>query len=210
MVILQTVFPALGLMQNKANAQSLSSSFVTRSGRNLYLGGRRYQFTGINAYELGTYHGGNLGCGAELSDQQLDSFFASLPAYSMVRTWAFQGSLSTNVNTKQINWAYMDRVVNSATAHNLKLVLTIGDQAGNCDDNYWHGSSWYNGGYTTVINNSQGTTPLSYWAYMQQLVSHYAGNPTIAMWGTDERTRGFRLFKPTAWHWLLWLPNLSE
>lgn len=172
---------------NASNGQyvqygSPSSDFVTRCGNKLFLDGKPYQFTGVNAYELSTYWGGDGSCGAMLSDQQLNDFFSSLPADSMVRTWAFEGSSAIDVNSLTINWTYLDRVINAASSYNIKLILTLSDQAGTCDNNYWHDVAWYNGGYMNVINNSQGTDPLSYWDYVQQIVTHYADNPTIAMW----------------------------
>ena len=63
---------------------------VTRRGTQLFLHGRPYEFTGINAYELATLWGTNAGCGAQVETPALDSFFGSLRPDSMVRFWAFQ------------------------------------------------------------------------------------------------------------------------
>ncbi len=40
----------------------------------------------------------------DLSDAQLDQLFASLPPNSLVRFWAFQGTIATNVATHQLDW----------------------------------------------------------------------------------------------------------
>ena len=165
-----------------AKAQAEASPYVTANDTNLYLKGEKYQFTGINAYELGTYWGGDGSCGAMLSNAQLTSFFSSLKPYSMVRMWAFQGSMGVDITTHKIDWTYLDRVVNIATQYKIKLTLTLSDQAGTCDDQHWHDIAWYNGGYKTDYPNSQGTTPLSYWNYIKQIVPHYADNPTVAIW----------------------------
>jgi len=169
-------------ISNPPKAVAATNPYVTSQGTKLYLMGQKYQFTGFDAYELATYWGGDGSCGAYLSNQQITDFFSSLKPYSMVRMWAFQGSMGVDINTHQINWTYLDRVVNIASQYNIKLVLTLSDQAGTCDDQHWHDVAWYNGGYMTDYPNSQGTTPLSYWQYIQQIVAHYANNPTIAMW----------------------------
>ncbi|HEV2402793.1 MAG TPA: hypothetical protein VGS08_01190 [Candidatus Saccharimonadales bacterium] len=177
-VLVFVVFQLIPICGNSAEAQG--SSFISQQSNKLYYEGQVYRFTGINAYELASDHGGNSGCGSTFTDQQLNDFFSSLQPYSMVRMWAFQGSMAVNVNTRQIDWTYLDRVVNAASAHNIKLILTLSDQGGVCDDNYWHGLAWYQGGYTADYNSS--ADPLSYAAYVQQIVTHYVNNSTVAMW----------------------------
>ena len=61
-------------------------------------------FTGFNAYELATDWGTNAGCGGMATTAQIDTFFGSLRPDSLVRFWAFQGSMATNVNTGQLDW----------------------------------------------------------------------------------------------------------
>ena len=74
---------------------------ITAQGQSLEIGGAATQFTGFNAYQLATQVGTNAGCGSMATTAQIDSFFGSLRPNSVVRFWAFQGALATNVNTGQ-------------------------------------------------------------------------------------------------------------
>ena len=62
-------------------------------------------FTGFNAYQLATDWGTNAGCGGMATTAQIDAFFGSLRPNSLVRFWAFQGTMATNVHTGQLDWA---------------------------------------------------------------------------------------------------------
>src|ERR1700722_12793304 len=57
------------------------SPYVTANGTGLMLNGQPYQFTGVNAYNLGTYPGSNAGCGSE--EANLDAFFSKLRPNSL-------------------------------------------------------------------------------------------------------------------------------
>ena len=77
---------------------------------NLEIGGVPTLFTGFNAYQLATDWGTNAGCGGMASAAQIDAFFASLRPDSLVRFWAFQGTIATNVHTGQLDWQPLDNV----------------------------------------------------------------------------------------------------
>ena len=164
-----------------------SSPIIQASGTQLYLYGSPYHFVGVNAYEAATDWGTNAGCGADLSDVQLDQLFASLPPNSLVRFWAFQGTMATNVNTHQLDWGPLDRVFAAAAAHSQRLIVTVTDQGGTCDGGHWQDPAWYEGGFRAVFNDpttadGRGLTPLSYWTYLQEIVSRYADSPALGMW----------------------------
>jgi hypothetical protein len=171
-----------------ASADAIADNpIIQASGTQLYLNGSTYHFVGVNAYEAATDWGTNAGCGAELSDAQLDQLFASLPPNSLVRFWAFQGTMATDVATGQINWGPIDRVFAAAAAYHQRLIPVITSQGGNCDGEHWQDPSWYNGGFTSVYNDpsttdGRGLTPLSYWTYLQEIVSRYANSPALGMW----------------------------
>jgi mannan endo-1,4-beta-mannosidase len=150
-------------------------------GRALTLDGRPHVFLGVNAYEAGTDWGVDRGCGAMLSDAELDAMFASLPSGALVRVWAFQGTMGTSVATGKLDWAGLDRVMVAAEAHHDEVVLTLGDQGGTCDSGIWQDPAWYRGGYRDV-QDPTGTTPLSYWAYLHQTVAHFRSYRALAMW----------------------------
>jgi hypothetical protein len=164
-----------------------NSPNISASGTQLYLNGSPYNFVGVNAYEAATDWGTNAGCGAYLSDAQLNQLFASLPPNSLVRFWAFQGTMATNVNTGQLDWGPIDRVFAAAAAHGQRLIVTLTDQGGTCDGDHWQDPSWYEGGFKDVFNDptttdGRGLTPLSYWTYLQDIVSRYANSPALGMW----------------------------
>ena len=164
-----------------------NSPIISASGTQLYLNGSPYHFVGVNAYEAGTEWGTNAGCGADLSDDQMNQLFASLPPNSLVRFWAFQGTIATNIQTDQLDWAPIDRVFAAAAAHNQRLIVAISDQGGTCDGGHWQDPSWYDGGFKDVFNDptttdGTGHTPLSYWDYLQAIVSRYASSPALGMW----------------------------
>lgn len=153
----------------------------------LELNGQPYAFVGVNAYEIGTEVGVNPGCGSQVSDTQLNQLFSSLPPNSLVRIWAFQDAIATNVQTDQLDWAPLDRVFAAAAAHGQRLIVTLTDQGGVCDGDHWQDPSWFDGGFMDVFNsasNSDGSghTPLSYWDYMQDVVNRYKNSPALGMW----------------------------
>jgi len=182
--LLGLISPAFAAATTPPSALAATSipntPFVSAQGTNLYLNGSLYQFTGINAFNLGTYTG-NAGCGAEESN--LDTIFSRLRPNSMVRVWAFQGSITTNPVTKKLDWTGLDRVVNAAQKDGDKLILVLGDQAGNCDDGHWRDTAWYAGGYTKAFNDyGNGLTPIPYLDYVKLVVARYKDSTAVAMW----------------------------
>ena len=74
-----------------------------------------------------------------------------------------------------------------AAKYHVYLIPTISDQAGTCDGGHWQDSAWYWGGFRNVYNSADnsdgsGRTPLSFWDYMNALVSRYADSPALGMW----------------------------
>lgn len=147
----------------------------------LFLNGKEYKFTGMNVFNLATLPGVNAGCGGYVQD--LDLLFSRLRPNSVVRMWAFQGTMATNLKTKQIDWTALDRVVAAAERNNIKLIPVLGEQAGNCDDGHWRDRAWYNGGFREAYNDyGNGLTPLPYLEYVKLIVSRYKDSTAIAMW----------------------------
>jgi hypothetical protein len=172
---------------NQLTYQSTGQLPVTTSGQNLEIGGVPTKFTGVNAYELATSWGTNAGCGGMATPAQINSLFSSLKPGSLVRFWAFQGTLATNLTTHAIDWAPLDQIFYLAAQDHVYLIPTITDQGGTCDGEHWQDPSWYNGGYRQVFNTAansdgRGLTSLSYWTYMTDLVSRYKNSPALGMW----------------------------
>jgi hypothetical protein len=167
--------------------QSTGQLPITASGQNLDLGGVPTKFTGANAYELATDWGTNGGCGGMATPAQINAFFSNLRPGSLVRFWAFQGTLATNFTTHTLDWAPLDQIFYLAAKDHVYLIPTITDQGGTCDGDHWQDPSWYSGGYRQIFNSSadsdgRGLTPLSYWNYMVDLVSRYKNSPALGMW----------------------------
>ena len=161
---------------------------ITAHGQKLGIGGARTVFRGFNAYQLATDWGTNAGCGGMATTAQIDAFFASLRPDSLVRFWAFQGTMATNVhNTGQLDWQPLDRVFYAAAKYHIYLIPAISDQGGTCDGYHWQDPAWYSGGFRDVFDApdglyGSGLNPLSYWDYMNALVSRYADSPALGMW----------------------------
>jgi mannan endo-1,4-beta-mannosidase len=157
---------------------------LTANGGRLMLGGQPYRDVGLNAYEIGTDWGVNAGCGDMLTDTQMTAFFASLPAHTLVRFWAWEGNLAVNIHTGQIDWTGLDRVFSAAAAHNDLLMVSLSGQGGGCDDNIWKDPAWFQGGYRTEAGtNSIGQAlPLTFWQYVQAIVARYSSSPALGMW----------------------------
>ena len=160
---------------------------ITAQGQRLEIGEVRTVFTGFNAYQLATDWGTNAGCGGMATTAQIDAFFASLRPDSLVRFWAFQETMATNVHTDQLDWAPLDNVFYQAAKYHVYLIPVISDQAGTCDGGHWQDPAWYAGGFRDVYNSpadsdGSGRTPLSYWDYMNEIVSRYADSPALGMW----------------------------
>ncbi len=158
-----------------------NTPFLSAYGTKVYLNGDPYRFVGVNAYHLGGMEGVSAGCGG--MEKDINQFLSSLRPNSVVRTWAFQGGMAVNTKTKQIDWTGLDRLVNEASKSGTRLILTIGDQSGTCDDGHWRDIAWYEGGFRTIVNDlGNGLTPLSYFDYVKAIVSRYKDSKSIAMW----------------------------
>lgn len=160
-------------------------TFVVRNDNQLMFDDQPYRFTGVNAYEAATYWGNNYGCGQKITD--IDGFFGSLTPNTVVRMWAWQGTMAVNPTTKQLDWTGIDRTLAAAEKAGVKVILSLGSQSGSCDDGHWKDKVWYDGGYDSVYNDGvdAGTkryTVLSYLDYVRAIVSRYKNRPVIAMW----------------------------
>ena len=133
--------------QGRAACPAVASPTIGVAHGHLTLSGAPYRFVGLNAYELATSWGQNAGCGAMLGDAALDGFFASIPPHSLVRIWAWQGSMAINYRTKQLDWGPLDRVFRVAAMRHDFLLVSLAGQDGTCDDGHWKNAAWYLGGY---------------------------------------------------------------
>jgi endo-1,4-beta-mannosidase len=94
------------------------------------------------------------------------------------RSWFFQYLATTN---GQRDWSAFDHTLAVARAHGMKVIVTLGNQWGSCESatSEYKWDSWYTGGYKTQI--LPGTT-VPYRQWVQEIVSRYKNDPTVAMW----------------------------
>jgi hypothetical protein len=155
---------------------------ISRSGRTLMLHGHSYRFAGVNAYELGTLWDVNVGCGQQLTAEQVDAFFASLRPDSVVRFWAFQAQ-AVNKFTHQLDYTALDRVFAAAERHGQRLIPVLGNQSGSCDDGHWKDVAWYAGAFNQRFNdNGRGLNAVPYLAWVTSTVNRYKSSPALGMW----------------------------
>lgn len=153
---------------------------VAAVGTRLLLDGTAHVYTGVNAYELGTWWDVNPGCGSQVDN--LDTLFSALPPHSLVRFWAFQ-SLAVNKHTRSWDFTALDRVFKAAAAHSDYLIATLSDQAGTCDGDYWHDDAWYKGGYKSLHeSDGQGRNITSFSGWVNKVVPRYRDNAGLGMW----------------------------
>ena len=136
-------------------------------------------FVGLNAYELASDPGVNLGCGASFSGQWA-SFFSSLPTGTVVRFWATQQMATSAANLQQLDWTALDSVFSTAAKYHVRLIPLLGNQWTDCDGSraVQKQLSWFQGSYTS--NNDQGS--MSYLAWVRAIVSRYANSSATYLW----------------------------
>jgi hypothetical protein len=159
---------------------------VRAEGTSLYLHGRPWHFVGINVPQAATDYQVNGGCGASFD---LLALFDALPMDSVARVGFGQdptidegpGASRTTVNR---DWRALDRVVEAAdqsTTH-VRLIVGLGAESGTCDGGAFKTDAWYQSGYLRSFTGADGYRRSSYWDYLKEVVSRYAGNPAIFMW----------------------------
>ena len=110
-------------------------------------------------------------------DQQRRTALNGIGSGSEVfRAWFFQSLATTN---GQRDWSAFDHTLAVAKAHGVKVVVTLGNQWGSCEGSQYLTDSWYTGGYKTQVISGD-TVP--YRQFVQEIVSRYKNDPTIAMW----------------------------
>jgi mannan endo-1,4-beta-mannosidase len=145
------------------------------------LDGKAFRFTGVTANEATTWWPVNWGCGSEITD--LDAFFSSLRPGSVVEVAAMQALAFNNKTTQAIDFTAIDRVVQAAQTHGIKLWMALSDQQGTCDDGHWKDQAWYDGGYRHAYDDDgRDLSRLSYWDYVNLIVARYKDSPAIGAW----------------------------
>jgi mannan endo-1,4-beta-mannosidase len=157
-----------------------SGLFVTRSGTQLLLGGKAFQFTGINAYNANSQDN----CFYSMaSGQTLDASMTAMgPGVQVMRSWFFQ-HLATTANGSR-DWTAFDHTLAVARAHNVRVIATFGNQWSDCDGSLsaqtgYKNESWYRDGYRSSVQPGDRAT---YRDWVMEVVRRYGSDPTIMSW----------------------------
>jgi len=164
----------LGLISTQAATAAPPSPYVTRSGASLMLAGSPFRFTGLNIYNANSTGSCwyDMVSGSTLSDS-LDAIGSGKEA---MRAWFFQ-SLATRNGVR--DWTAFDHTLAVARSHGVKVIVTLGNQWGDCETGGYRNDQWYAGGY---LNHRDPGMALSYAAWVAQVVARYRTDPTILAW----------------------------
>jgi len=177
-------FPAAAQAAASSNSGALDGIIHTDGHGHLTLNGSRFQFVGVDAFELATYWNINFGCGSEIAS--LDGFFGSLTPNSVIRFWAFQDFTQSKV-TGGRDWTPIDRVVRAAERAHQRLIFVLGDQWANCHGEQYKDAAFYTGGYKSQTPRGEGET---YWRWVHDVVYRYRYSPAVAMWEPLNEAQG--------------------
>jgi mannan endo-1,4-beta-mannosidase len=132
-----------------------------------------YRFDGLNIYNANSINNCSYTLG---SGSGLDTSLTDLSGGDVFRAWFFQ-SLATTNGVR--DWAPFDHTLSVAAAHGVRVIVTLGNQWGDCDstDGY-KGLAWYQGGYKTQVAPGY-LVPYRQW--VQDVVTRYANNPNVLM-----------------------------
>jgi mannan endo-1,4-beta-mannosidase len=166
-----TAAPTATLVQTPPPA-----GYIGRLGTELTLGGKPFTFTGFNIYQANSRSNCSytMGTGGAL-DTALTDIGSGAEVF---RAWFFQRLATTN---GQRDWSAFDHTLAVAKAHGVKVIVALGNQWGSCESptSQVKWASWYTGGYKTQVLPS---TTVPYRQWVQEIVSRYRNDPTIAMW----------------------------
>lgn len=143
---------AYGLSTSQA---ATTSGFLSRNGAELMLNGKPYTYVSFNAYGMTGQE-----TGTPYSRSVDDTYFASLPANSLTRTWAWKNNGLSGVET----------AVASAQAHNQMLILSLSEGAG-FDGQGKKDQAWFASGYKTDLL-----------PWVKQVVTKYKDSSAVGMW----------------------------
>jgi mannan endo-1,4-beta-mannosidase len=154
------------------------AQFVTRCGAGVCVAGQPYTFTGLNVYNANSradcwY---TLGAGTAL-DASLDAIG---PGQEAFRAWFFQRQATVS---GQRDWAAFDHTLAEAAAHGQRVIATLTNQWGDCENvsgsPVYKAEAWYQSGYRSTVDPGMTAT---YRDWVREVVTRYRDDPTILAW----------------------------
>lgn len=164
------------------------TDFVSRKGQQLLLNGQPFRMIGFNIWRANVnFQLPNtntiMGSGTALDDA-LTNINANNGKKNTLRAWFFQQEVTPGGGA--YNWTPFDHTLAVAKAHGFKVIATLEDQWD------WQGppykdTAWYSGGYKTTVfsgtaNGVAYAQKTNYRQYVQDVVTRYKDDPTIAAW----------------------------
>lgn len=142
------------------------------------LNGRRFRFTGLNIYNANSRDNCwySLGTGGQL-DRDLIQIGSGQEVF---RAWFFQRLATRNGRR---DWTAFDHTLKVARAHNQRVIVTLANQWGDCENSVgqpvYKTEGWYRNGYKTIVDRG---SRVSYRKWVSEIVRRYRNDPTILAW----------------------------
>jgi endo-1,4-beta-mannosidase len=140
------------------------------------LEGKPYRFGGLNIYNANSRDNCwyTMGSGPDLDT----SMTQAGPNAMVIRAWFFQ-SLAT-VNGRR-DWSAFDHTMAVAKAHGIRVVATLGNQWGDCEQGspVYKTEAWYATGYRTTVETSM---PATYRDWIAEVAARYRDDPNLLAW----------------------------
>ncbi|GAA5141483.1 hypothetical protein GCM10023340_03280 [Nocardioides marinquilinus] len=175
------VAAVVGLLGGLVGCSPPTEAFVTRSGTTLQVDGAPFRFVGFNLYDAAASDLYSCSPSTRLDDAALDEAMRSVAdaGGTVVRFWVFQPYTAGGTD-----FSGVDRVLDAARAHGLRVLPVLEDGQGNCSTGEpavplrMAGVDWYSEGYRVPY----GTATVSYRDYAATVARHYRDDPTIIGW----------------------------
>jgi endo-1,4-beta-mannosidase len=150
----------------------VSLPFVRVAGGSLRLGDRPHRFVGVNRYDL--LSSARYRCGRHYDDSELARLLSEIAGTgaTVLRTWVFSGFTDGGRD-----FSTLDRLIEGARRHDLRLVLTLENQWRDCSvadpstADGRKGPAWFAGGWRDSLR-----------PYLEAIGSRYRAEPQILAW----------------------------
>ncbi len=149
---------------------------MRRDGDHFVVDGRPWAFVGLNVYNANS----RSTCWYPMGDGELTAAFQRSGATAM-RAWFFQPLITTSAS--EWDWAPFDETLATARRNGVRVIVTLGNQWGDCDRGAPADVEWYRDGYRTETTSPNGRAmPTTYRDYVAAVVARYRDDPTVLAW----------------------------